>query len=155
MYPQTHFLFSFFVALIFVKLGIFNYKIAFFVALVGMLIDLDHFLNFAIRRQDYSLKDAWNACVVRHFTGRTFIHHYIGFILITALIIFLFYTNKTWFYIIGLGYYSHLLLDYAKINILKIREKMTIKEAGFTTRINKFEVLFDIFLVIGIVLLIL
>lgn len=153
MYPQSHFLFSFFVASIFVKFGVFNWKIALLVGLVGMLIDLDHFLNFAVRRKDYDLKDAWNAVVVRHFIGRTFIHHWIGFIITTALIVGLYYWNITWFWIISLGYYSHMFLDYVKINILKIRGTEVIREEGYVMRLSKFEAMFDIFLVIGIILL--
>ncbi len=155
MYPQSHFLFSFLIASIFVKFGFFDYKIALFVALIAVFIDLDHFLNFIFRKNDYSLKDAWNAVVVRHFIGRTFIHHWIGFILITVIIVGLFYFNRVWFWVIGLGYYTHMFLDYAKLNILKIRGIEVIKEQGFVMRISKFEILFDIFLLIGILLLVL
>lgn len=155
MYPQTHFLFSFFVALIFVKFGVFDYKIAFFIALVGLFIDLDHYIAFIFKYKDMDFKDAWNKAVKGLYAGRSFIHHKIGFILITTLIIILFFFNKTLFWIIGLGYYTHMFLDYAHLNVLKIKEKMTIKGFGITEKINKFEVLLDIFLLIGILLLIL
>ena len=153
MYPQSHFLFSFLVASIFVKFGVFDWRIALFAGLVGMLIDLDHFLNFAFRRENYNLKDAWNGCVIRHFPGRTFIHHWIGFILITAIIVGIYYWNMTWFWIISLGYYSHIVLDYAKINILKIKGVEVIRESGFVMKLSKFEAMLDIFLVIGLALL--
>jgi len=153
MYPQSHFLFSFLIAGIFVKFGVFDWKIALLIGLIAVFIDLDHFLNFAIRRKDYDLKDAWNSCVVRHFIGRTFIHHWIGFIIITVIIAGLYYWNMTWFWIISLGYYSHMILDYAKINILKIRGVEVIREEGFVMRLSKFEAMLDIFLVIGVVLL--
>jgi len=153
MYPQSHFLFSFLVASIFVKFGVFDWKIALFVGFVGVFVDLDHFLNFIIRKNDYDLKDAWNGCVVRHFPGRTFIHHWIGFILMTGLIVCLYYWNMTWFWIVCLGYYTHMILDYAKINILKIKGVEVIKESGFVMKLSKFEAMFDIFLLIGILLL--
>ena len=153
MYPQSHFLFSFLVASIFVKFGVFDWRVALFVAIFAVVIDVDHFLNFAFKRDDYNLKDAWNGCVVRHFIGRTFIHHWIGFIVMTAIVVGLYYWNMTWFWIIGLGYYTHMILDYAKINILKIKGVEVIREAGFVMRLNKFEAMFDIFLIIGIVLL--
>jgi hypothetical protein len=155
MYPQTHFLFSFFVALIFVKLGIFDYKIALFVALVAIFIDLDHYITFIFKYKEMSFKDAWNKAVKGLYAGRSFIHHIIGFIVVTALIISLYFFSKTLFWIIGLGYYTHMFLDYAHLNVLKIKEKMTIKGFGITEKINKFEVLLDIFLLIGIALLIL
>ena len=146
-------MFSFLIASIFVKFGVFNWKIALFVGLFAVFIDLDHFLNFVFRRGDYSLRDAWNAVVIRHFTGRTFIHHWVGFIIITLIIIGLYYWTMIWFWVIGLSYYTHMFLDYAKINILKIRGTETIKEEGFVMRISKFEIMFDIFLVVGIIFL--
>ncbi len=155
MYPQTHFLFSYFVALIFVKFGIINFKTAFFVALVGLLIDTDHYITFIFKYKKTDFKSAWNKAVKGLYRGRSFIHYKIGFVLATMIIVLLFFTNKNLFWIFSIGYYSHMFLDYAHLNILKIREKMTIKEFGITERINKFEILLDIFLVIGIILLVL
>jgi hypothetical protein len=154
MYPQSHFLFALFISLIFVKFGVFSYQVALIIAIIAVFVDIDHFINFIIRRKDYKLKDAWNAIVVRHFHGRTFIHHIIGFTIITGIILALFFLNRTWFWIIGLAYYSHMFLDYVKLNILKIKGIETIKELGLVERISKFELMFDIFLVIGIVLLV-
>ena len=102
-----------------------------------------------------SFKDAWNKNIKGLYSGRSFIHHWIGFVLIRLIIILLFYFNRTLFWIIGLGYYSHMFLDYVHLNVLKIREKIIIKKFGIVERINKFEVLFDIFLIVGIVLLVL
>lgn len=156
MYPQSHFLFSLLTALIFVKLNVFDYKIALLIALVAVLIDIDHFILFIIKRKEWSFKDAWNADVKGKFRhARTFIHHYLGFILITTFIVVLFFINKNLFWIIGLGYYSHMFLDYAHLNVLKIREKKIIRGFGLMEKINKFELLFDIFLIVGIILLLL
>ena len=153
MYPQTHFLFAFLIASIFAKYGVFDYKIVFLIAILAVFMDIDHFIVYALKKHNYSLKDAWNADIGGKYKGRTFIHHYFGFILITTIIIALFFLNKTWFWVIALSYYSHMFLDYTKLNILKIREKTTIKFEGFIERINKFELLFNIFLIIGIMLL--
>ncbi len=154
MYPQSHLLFAFLIGLIFVKFGIFGYQIALLIALFAVLVDLDHFIIFAIRKGDYSLRDAWNAGILKHMKERTFIHHHFGFILLTGIIVLLFFLNRTWFWIIALAYYSHMFLDYAKLNILKIKGTKTIKEAGFIEKISKFELMFDIFLLVGIILLI-
>ena len=102
-----------------------------------------------------SFKDAWNKAVKGLYHGRSFIHHWAGFILITIIVILLYFLNRNLFWIIGLGYYSHMFLDYVHLNVLKIREKIIIKKFGIVERINKFEVLFDIFLIVGIVLLVL
>jgi len=153
MYPQTHFLFSYLIALIFVKFGVFSYKVAFFVALVGLFVDIDHFIVYIFKFKEMNFKHAFNKAVKGIYKGKSFIHHNLGFVLITAIIVALYFFNRTLFWIIGLGYYSHLFIDYAHLNVLKIREKMTLKEFGITERINKFEVMLDIFLVVGIVLL--
>jgi hypothetical protein len=154
MYPQSHLLFAFLVSLIFVKFGIFSYQTALLIAIFAVFIDLDHFINFAIKKGDYSLRDAWNAGILKHMKERTFIHHHFGFILITSIIILLFFLSRTWFWIIALAYYTHMFLDYAKLNVLKIKGKMTIREAGFVEKISKFELMFDIFLGAGIIFLI-
>lgn len=154
MYPQSHFLFALFISMIFVKYNVFDYKIALLIAVIAVFVDIDHFINFIVRKGDYSLRDAWNAGILKHMKERTFIHHYKGFILITAIIVVLFFLNKTWFWIISIAYYSHIFLDYAKLNVFRIKGKITIKESGFVEKINKFELLFDIFLIIGIVLLV-
>ncbi|MCK5043775.1 metal-dependent hydrolase [Candidatus Pacearchaeota archaeon] len=153
MYPQSHFLFSLLIALIFVKFGVFDYKIALFIAIFAVLMDLDHYITFIFKYKEMDFKDAWNKAVKGLYAGRSFIHHTVGFVLITAIIVLLYFFNQTWFWIIGLGYYTHMFLDYAHLNVLKIKEKITIKEFGITEKINKFEVLLDIFLVIGIGLL--
>ena len=155
MYPQKHFLFSYLIGLIFAKIGIISYKVAFFVALVGLFIDIDHYIVFIFKRKNMSFKDAWNKAVKGLYHGRSFIHHWAGFILITIIVILLYFLNRNLFWIIGLGYYSHMFLDYVHLNVLKIREKIIIKKFGIVERINKFEVLFDIFLIVGIVLLVL
>lgn len=154
MYPQSHFLFSLLTALILVKFNVFGYWIALFIAIVAILVDIDHLIIFAIKRKEWNLKDAWNSEVKRKFRhARTFIHHYLGFILITIFIIILFFINKNLFWIIGFGYYSHMFLDYAHLNVLKIKERIVIKKFGLTERMDKFELLFDIFLAVGIILL--
>ncbi|MBU0894161.1 MAG: metal-dependent hydrolase [Nanoarchaeota archaeon] len=155
MYPQTHFLFSWLVGLIFVKLGFFNYKIALFVGLIGLFVDIDHYIKFVFSKGDFNLKDAFNRMARGVFSGRSFIHHWIGFVIITLIVVFLYLFNKNLFWILSLGYYSHIFLDYAHLNVLKIKGKLIIKEFGFVEKVDKFEILFDIFLVIGVVLFIL
>jgi len=155
MYPQTHFLFSFLVGLIFFKTGVIDLRMALLVAVVGLLVDLDHYITFIIKykAKDFKIKDAWNRAVKGMYRGRSFIHHTIGIVWITVILILLFFGNRYWFWIFSLGYYSHLFMDYAHLNFLRIREKMTIKKFGFKEKIEKFEVLLDIFLLIIVVIL--
>jgi len=153
MYPQTHFLASLLTGMIFSKFGVFDYKVALFVGLAGMFVDIDHFIVFVLKYKEMNFKHAFNQAVKGLYHGRSFIHHQIGIVLMTLVIVALYFYSQTWFWIIGLGYYSHLFIDYAHLNILKIKGKMTIEEFGIIERINKFEVLLDIFLAVGIILL--
>jgi len=155
MYSQSHFLFSFFIALIFVKFNIFSYEIALLIAVFAVLVDIDHFIKFAVKKRKYNLREAWNATTVKHFKERTFLHHLSGFLIFSVIIISLYFINKNVFLVVGLGYYTHIFLDYANLNVLKIKGKETIKEIGFIERISNFELIFDIFLTIGIILLVL
>jgi hypothetical protein len=139
--------------MILVKFGILDYRLALFVAIFAVLVDLDHFIKFAFRKKDYSLKDAWNAATTKHYQERTFIHHSVGFAIFSLVIVVLYFINKNVFLVVGLGYYTHIFLDYGHLNILKIKGTRTIKEMGFIERIGKFELMFDIFLIIGIALL--
>lgn len=153
MYPQTHFLASLLIGMVFSKIGFFDYKVALFVGFVGMLVDVDHFIIFVLKYKEIDFRHAWNKAVGGLYHGRSFIHHWIGIVLMTLIVIVLYFYKLTLFWIIGLGYFSHLFVDYAHLNVLRIRERMTIREEGFVMKIDKFEVLLDISLVVGIVLL--
>ena len=148
MYPQTHFLFSWLVALIFVKLNVINYKIAFFVVLLGVLIDLDHYFSYVIKYKKISFKQAWNNHVKQSHREKNFMHNKIGFLVITLISILIYFINQNVFWILVLGYYSHMLMDFIQIRFLKFRNKITIHLLGFTEKITKTEVLFDVFLLI-------
>lgn len=153
MYPQSHFLFAYLVSLLFVKFGVFDYRIALFAAVAGVLVDIDHYITFLFKYKKLNFVDAWNKHVRGLYGGRSFIHHHVGFIVMTLIIIGLFFYSRDWFWIIAIGYYTHMFLDYAHLNILKIKERITIREFGLIEKINKFEILFDIFLILGIILL--
>ena len=150
MYPQTHFLLPFFIAEILVKLNILNHEYAILTGLIGVFIDIDHFIKFAVYHKDFNVKHAWNTAVVKHESERTFIHHKTGFFLITIFNIILFFLNRTMFWVISLAYYSHMILD-MKLDAKKI---LNIKEKGFIINLPVYELILDLLLVIGVVLLI-
>lgn len=155
MYPQTHFLFSYLVGLIFVKLGFISLKAALFVGLIGLLVDVDHYIIFILKFKNMSFKDAWNKAVKGVYKGRSFMHHKIGSSIIVFALIVLFFFNRYLFWILGLGYFTHLLLDYGHFNFLKIKGKIVFKEFGLVEKIGKFELLLDVFLLIGLILILL
>jgi membrane-bound metal-dependent hydrolase YbcI (DUF457 family) len=153
MYPQTHFLFPFFLAEILVSFGYLNHWQALIAGLVGMLIDLDHPIEYALIKKKFSWREAWNNSVVTHkVEGRTFIHHLYGFLLFTTLCLILVFFYWKISLIIFLGYHSHILLDYLHLHFLE--KKLKFKEFGFIFRIPRYEAVINLLLIIGIVLLI-
>ncbi len=161
MYPLTHFLVAFFIGLVLVKNGQFTLLQAVYTGLVGLLIDVDHFISFVIKKDDFSLKDAWNAAVINYHGEykfmRTFLHHFIGFIIVSLLLIVLYFVGGQWFWILLIGYYSHIFLDYFNFRKwLKLKRKsVEFKEEGFLFRVPLYEVVLDIILVILLIFLLL
>ncbi|MBW2998080.1 metal-dependent hydrolase [Candidatus Woesearchaeota archaeon] len=118
MYPPTHFLLPFTIGLIFIKLGIFNIYHVFICAILGVLIDIDHYIMHIIKSKDkkLSLRDTWNQSTKYHaFRQRSFIHHNKGILIVSLIVILLFFINMTSAYIIAIAYYSHIILDYIHI----------------------------------------
>jgi|APSaa5957512622_1039677.scaffolds.fasta_scaffold32442_2 hypothetical protein len=154
MYPFSHFLFALFSGEVFVKLGFLNQDLALLVAVIAVLIDIDHFVFYSFKHQDWDLKHAWNAAVSGKEEERTFIHHWIGFLIITIVIAGLYFYNFTVFLVLALAYYSHMFLDYAHLNVLKIKGIVSEEIDGYVLRIHKYEVLFDVLVLVGILWLV-
>jgi len=152
MYPLTHFLISFFMGLLLVKYGYFSLIQAIFTGLVGLLIDLDHFISYVFIKKDFNFKNAWNAVVKHKFEERTFIHHLPGFLIFTLILIVLFFINKVWFLILAIGYYSHMFLDYFNFREWsRIKEQIKFKEEGFRFKIPLYEIILDVILILLII----
>ncbi|MFH1505787.1 MAG: hypothetical protein ABIE94_02255 [archaeon] len=153
MYPLSHFLLPFFIGEIFVEFGSFNHWMALFAALIGTFIDIDHLIEYIVRHKEVSVLHAWNAAVVKHESERSFIHHQLGYFLVTGIVIILFFTDIIVFGIVAIGYYSHMLLDAPDPFKMKKVKFITLKEAGFVVKLPRYELILDILLAVGIVLL--
>ncbi len=153
MYPQSHFLVPFFIGLILAKLNVLSWKLAVLAGIVGILVDLDHYIEHILRAKTnrFSLKATWNNSIKHHkFNQRSFIHYWDGALLITLILAIIAYSNWQCALAIALGYYSHLLLDiphFAKKTIVKI------KFFDLYFRESWVEILFDVLLIIGCVVL--
>lgn len=111
---HTHFLFPFFIALLFSKLGFFSWKFALLAGIVGMLVDIDHYIEHIIhtKKNRFSLRDTWNNSIKLHrFNQRSFIHEGIGVFILTILFLIVAYFNVYFSLALFMGYYSHILLD--------------------------------------------
>ncbi|MFC1754457.1 hypothetical protein ACFL96_13870, partial [Thermoproteota archaeon] len=60
MYPSTHFLATFLVAEVLVQVGIFNHYHALIAAVLTVLLDLDHYISYALRHKDFNFIHFWN-----------------------------------------------------------------------------------------------
>jgi hypothetical protein len=152
MYPWTHFLFPFFIAEVLVSLSYLNHWHALIAGVVGVLIDLDHPIEFVLVRKKFNFRKAWNNSVVSHkVDGRSFIHHWSGILVVILICLVLLYFIPLLALILALGYFSHIFLDYVHLNFLK--RKIKFKEFGFAFRIPEYELLFDFVLLILVIFL--
>nr|AIF18646.1 hypothetical protein [uncultured marine group II/III euryarchaeote KM3_83_G03] len=148
MYPHSHFLFPFFIGELLVNLGIFTHEQAILTGFLGMLVDIDHYFYYAIKHKTFSLKNAWNAAVSgTEAKERTFIHHKKGFIIMTIFLTFLMLINFSLYAMLAIGYYTHIFLDWGKLNFLNWRKTFKFSEEGFTFQLSAFELTFDIVLI--------
>lgn len=142
MNPQTHFLFSFLLATLFVKINIISWNIAFFIGIATILFDLDHYIEHILHSKKYpfSLSDTWNNSEKFHrFKQRSFLHHFSGFFIITILFVIFLFIKAQWALILALIYYPHIFLDYVRLR----------KESYFRKKIGIFyvqETPFELFL---------
>jgi len=151
MYPLAHFLLPLLIGEILVKINFFNHQLAIAAALIGLLIDADHFIWYIYKYKSWSLKKAWNADVRYHVQERTFIHHKLGFILGTIIILIILYINLSIGLVAAIGFYSHFFLDYIPLNIFHIKGNVKENIEGFTVRIPIYEIIINIVLVVGII----
>ena len=156
MYPLTHFLVAFFIGLLMVKYNGFGYLHALYTGLFGLLIDVDHFIYYVTKKRDFNLRNAWNASVKYMFYGkdRMFIHHLSGFFIMVCILVILFFISKIWFWIVFIGYFSHMVLDYIEfVKWFGKDKKVKFNLFGFIIKVHIYELIFDMILVILLFLL--
>lgn len=136
MYPPTHFLAGLTIGAVGAKVGFFDVPEAFSLAALAMLVDLDHYLYFIHKHKSFSLIKAWQAALDKREVGqRTVLHHALGFLIFTAVLIGIWFVNQPWSLLLGLAYYSHILLDYLPVEsqrfnfqILKLNFHLSFQE---------------------------
>jgi hypothetical protein len=152
---QTHFLFPFFIALILTKLNLISWKLALLCGLIGVLIDVDHYVEQIAHSKTnrFSLKVAWNNSIRFHrFEQRSFIHHWQGFLMLTLIFLIILFFSWKISLILAIAYYSHILLDYAH---LKKEKFLRWKVGKLFVKESYLEIFLDILLILGVIILIL
>lgn len=153
MYPQTHFLFPFFIALILTEFGLLSWKLALVAGIVGVLVDLDHYFEHIMhaKKNKFSLKDTWNRSIKLHrFEQRSFIHHWLGAMLVFLILVIVLFFDWKISLALAIGYYSHLILDHQHLKGKKVEIKIK------SLFINEYytEIILDIILIILVFVLV-
>ena len=150
---HTHFLFPFCIALLFSKLGFFSWKFSLLAGIVGMAVDIDHYIEHILhaKRNRFSLKDTWNNSIRLHtFNQRSFIHEGIGVFMLTILFLIVAYFNLYLSVALFIGYYSHILLDGI---YLYHSHHFRGKVSSLFLKESYAEMVFNVLLILGILLL--
>lgn len=153
MNSQTHFLFPFFLCLVLYKLQFVSLKLAVIAGFVGVLIDLDHYIEHIkhAKKNKFSIKDTWNNSEHFHkFPQRSSIHHETGATIITLLLILTALMDYKIALVLAIAYYSHLYLDYLWI---EKPHYMRMKFGKLYFRETHFEFVLDIILILAIIII--
>lgn len=146
MGPQTHFLLPFFIAFILFRLNIISFKLMLLCAFLGVLIDLDHYIEHILhsRKHKFSLAGAWNNSVKLHkFHQRSFIHHEKGALILTVIFLALAFFYWKTALILAISYYSHIFLDWMH---LKGVPSVSFRVWKIYDQRSYFEIMLDILL---------
>jgi len=152
---QTHFLLPFFLGLILYKLGFVSVGLAVVCGLVGMLIDMDHVIEHMLhqKKNRFSLRAAWNNSIRFHrFNQRSLIHSWPGLLILSGVFLLVVWWNWRWSWILAIGYYSHLVLDFGDF---RERKFLRWEIEGVYLKESYKEIVLNLFLLMGIVLLLL
>lgn len=154
MDPHTHFMFPFAIGLILMKFGIINWKWALLAGVIGVLVDIDHYIEhiFHAKTNRFSLLAAWNNSIKFHrFNQRSFIHYGNSALLLTMILGVIALFKWPLALILALGYYSHLILDLPYH--LKKERPFQWKIGNFYLKETHFELLVDALLFVALVIL--
>lgn len=136
VYPHTHFLVGLAIGAVGAQTGYFNAQEAFALAIIATFVDIDHYIYYSHKYKTLSFFHAWEmASSHRDNGGRTAIHHAVGFLFFTIVLLLLFLIDQKWALLLGLAYYSHILLDYLpietkrlKFEFIKLKFNMSLQE---------------------------
>jgi len=152
---HTHFLFPVAISLLFYKLNFLSWPLVLASGLVGMLIDLDHYLEHILhaKKNRFSIIATWNNSIKLHrFNQRSFIHDGPGILIITAVLLICSYFYWRLALALAIGYYSHILLDHLH---LKKEKYFRGKLGAYFLKESYFEIWLDLLLIITIGVLVL
>ncbi len=156
MYPQTHFLIPFLIGLTLTKFNLLSWKLVLLSGIIAVLIDLDHFVEHIIhkKKNKFSLTDTWNQAIHNHwFVEWSFLHRWQGMIIIGLVLLLVLFFNWQIALTFAIAYYSHMILDYIRVSF-KPKYMLRLKEKRLFIDIPYYELILDLILVVGTIILV-
>lgn len=151
MYPHSHLLAGLAAGSVAHNFGYLNYQEMFLVAGLAVLVDLDHYVYYAVKHKTLNFVNAWQAAIKGKEDGeRTAVHHFTGLAIFSVFLIALWFFNEKWSLVLGLAYYSHFLLDYLPAK----KEGLKFKLSKLDFKLSYTEIFLDIIFVVIIAWLI-
>jgi hypothetical protein len=112
MLPHSHFIAGFLFGILGWKLGFIQPTDIIIIAVLAVLIDIDHYIHYIFKHKDFNIKKTWNNSSANKEYQRTFIHQLSGIAIIVPLIFVLMWFSPRLGYIALAAYMPHMLLDY-------------------------------------------
>lgn len=154
MLPHTHLLVSVFFAELLVYTGMLTHYHALIVGLIAVFIDLDHYFRYVIEFKSINFLKFWNKTVDGTIkNGRTWVHHWPGFIVFTVVTVVLFLLNTVYGLVFGIAYYTHMVLDYVFLNFVHIKPVRQISKKYVQLAIHDHELVLDLVFTLALVIL--
>jgi hypothetical protein len=162
MFPQSHLLLPLFLGLVLQKLGHVDLWWTIVAVLVGVFIDADHPLMHLVRTGRWSIKETADDAFKDGVEDRSPLHEVPGMLVMSVLFIVAFAFQLYWASAVAVGYYTHMLLDHLSADgrLLAHRttkdyygdtKPMAVHVLGYTINLAKFEIVFDVLVIVGII----
>jgi hypothetical protein len=112
MYPHSHLIIGFIFGVLGWKIGVIQTNDIFIIALLSVLIDLDHYLDYIVRNKDYHPKRFLNSVLSKKDNHNTIFHNITGITIIVPFIFIIGWFDLRLGYIALVSYLPHMILDH-------------------------------------------
>ena len=148
MLPITHFLVGLLFGIMGVRLGFFSVLTAFVIAILAVVMDVDHLISYYLKHKEWSLKKCWNVSLGVEENLWTFIHYWKGFfVILLGLVILSFFSLKISYFIFAF-YVPHFLLDQLHLYWVMNKDYKIKKIFGMNILLYWLEIIIDLVVIL-------
>jgi hypothetical protein len=112
MYPHAHLIAGFLFGVIGWKIGVISPNDIFIIALLSVLIDFDHYVDYVLHNKDSHPKRFLNSVASKKDNHKTILHNLTGIAIIVPLIFILGWVDLRLGYIALVSYLPHMIMDH-------------------------------------------